>query len=275
MKFDEISNLGRPIDFSYFTNRLIAVLSLVVFGLWTILEIVSGSSIFSSVSFGVQVGLVLFLSWAIAREVDPDHPFSAFLAGFLGLIVLISWGEINLSYMFWVVLALRILNQCVGLPLTLFDAVSFLVFSIYLSLVSSFLFGIFFLLVFLLESRMPKASGKSRKLWIFGLFAGILGFLSEPRFDFLWLPINISAVLLFLSFFFFSLIIKPNKGIVSVGDKTGKPLKLVRIKTAQVFFITFVIVLSFSNNFLVMIPYWGIILGIISYRAYVLVRSII
>ncbi len=89
MNLYEYSGIARPVDFSYPTNKLIAILTVVALvagigmGWW------QGLVFGKVVMLGLHFAGTVFLTWAFAREVDPHEPYSAFgavlfaTAGFL------------------------------------------------------------------------------------------------------------------------------------------------------------------------------------------------
>lgn len=120
-------SLGRKIDFTYQTNRWLAILTVIIFGGFWLFSGNPGRSL--SIAGG------FFLCWALAREIDPANDLSAFLAGgvfFLGAPFL---GGIELGVIFWMVLLIRLISKICGktpsyIDLLVITAVTvFLVFS--------------------------------------------------------------------------------------------------------------------------------------------------
>ncbi len=109
------SGIGRPLDFTYPTNRVVLALVPVggLLGLW----LTGGSPIAGFMTGAASV----FLGWALARELAPDHPLAAFGASALSLLSLIVWPEPSLAAGFTTLLLTRIVNRTVGLPATLVD----------------------------------------------------------------------------------------------------------------------------------------------------------
>jgi hypothetical protein len=75
MRVTDITALGRPIAPSYPTNLAIVVLALVVAIAGAILRLLSGVMPLESDLRGIGAGLVLFLTGALGRELDPDHDY--------------------------------------------------------------------------------------------------------------------------------------------------------------------------------------------------------
>lgn len=124
-KGDRWSSLGRDIDPSVPSNRLAiagAVTAALVAGLAGLLDLEIG---FTPVSAAVGV----FLSWAIARELDPDHPATAVIALPISLVLLILLGPSSLILSTAVLLGLRMTAGTVGTPLRSLDIVGIIALS--------------------------------------------------------------------------------------------------------------------------------------------------
>jgi hypothetical protein len=108
------SSLGRPIDRRYATNRAVASLTLLVAVASFLVLRLSGEPPPASFLRAVSLAVGFFLAWAIARELDPDHGASAFVAAGLSLIPLAMLGRPDYAAVFLVLLILRIVNRTVG-----------------------------------------------------------------------------------------------------------------------------------------------------------------
>ncbi len=117
MKLSDVTALGRtPIDPSYPTNIAIAVLALGVTIAGTIIRLISGGALLESALWGIGAGFTLFLTWALGRELDPDHDLSAFVGAGLVLVGLWFFDAPSLLLILWLLLVLRLVNRTVGLP---------------------------------------------------------------------------------------------------------------------------------------------------------------
>lgn len=108
------SSIGRPIDPAYPTNRAIAALSLGLVLLGLLLGLLGGAEPPAALLRGLIWAAGFFLAWAIAREVDPDHPAAAFVAAGLSLVPLWLFERPAFAVLFLVLLVLRIVNRTVG-----------------------------------------------------------------------------------------------------------------------------------------------------------------
>ena len=108
------SSLGRPVDPAYPTNRAIATLSLVVAALGFGVRRLAGAPSPESFLWGLTLALAFFLAWAIARELDPDHDLSAFVAAALALLAHAWLGRPDFAALFLVLVLARTVNRSVG-----------------------------------------------------------------------------------------------------------------------------------------------------------------
>ena len=108
------TSLGRPVDRRYPTNRAIAALSIGVMLVGFFVYAVSGDSPPAALFAAAILGISLFLAWALAREIDPDHDYSAFLAAALSLVPALWLGRPDLAATLLVLLVLRLVNRTVG-----------------------------------------------------------------------------------------------------------------------------------------------------------------
>jgi len=108
------SSIGRPVDRRYPTNQAIAGLTLAVAILGFAIRRLTGTHPLESFTGGLVLAIGFFLAWAIARELDPDHDASAFVAAALSLIPQTMLGRPDLAGLLLILLLLRIVNRTVG-----------------------------------------------------------------------------------------------------------------------------------------------------------------
>jgi hypothetical protein len=92
-----------------------------------LLRTASGDSPPQALLTALILGISFFLAWALARELDPDHDYSAFLAAALSLIPSFWLGRPNLAAIFLILLLVRIVNRSVGPAARPLDTVGLLV----------------------------------------------------------------------------------------------------------------------------------------------------
>ena len=163
--------LGRKLDVNYPTNRWVIIITLVLMlGVW----LQRGSML-----AGVQVGLGFFLCWALAREVDPAHDFSAFLATAFYLLSLLSFDGLELSLLFSLLLLLRSISGVCGRATTLVDQGVLFGFTAYLlvfrdSGVYPALLSLGLYLALLRDNVHPPARAMGRVLALISILASVL-----------------------------------------------------------------------------------------------------
>jgi len=115
------SSIARPLEPQYKTNLAVLVLMPIIgFAgfVWAGQNGMSGlGQIFSALSYA----LVGFLSWAAAREFDPDRNAGAFLAMALAVAAAFFIGETAVWTMAFALMAIRVVNRSVGLPVKFGD----------------------------------------------------------------------------------------------------------------------------------------------------------
>jgi hypothetical protein len=127
METTRITSIGRPVDPTWPTNRAILILSLTVVLLVAAFRMVLGGLAFlPALVAGAFAGGSVFLAWALARELDPDHDMAAFVGA---LIALPAWellGSPRFASLVLLLLGLRIVNRTVGPPARPLDSIALL-----------------------------------------------------------------------------------------------------------------------------------------------------
>lgn len=106
MKLSDVTALGRPVDLRYPTNRAIAAIMTAAF-------LVIG--LLTTWATGLTVAVSLFLSWALGRELDPDHNASAFAGVALTAVALTRYQNPSLALCGLFLLSIRAVNNTTGL----------------------------------------------------------------------------------------------------------------------------------------------------------------
>jgi hypothetical protein len=253
MDLSILTTAGRPVDLSYPTNRAIAVASFLVMVGAALVQRLLDANWIRSVMWGAQAGLSVFLAWALCRELDPDHDFSAFVAAGLAVGGLLLWGLPDLTVLLWLILVLRVVNRTMGLPAGILDSLTTLGLGIWLSLEGNWAYGVVTALAFLLDSQLPIRTPRQLVFAVLGaLGTTTAAVLLE---DFSWdggLSVWGVLVAVGASASFVPVIIE-SRDIISMGDGTGEPLKPVRVQAAQVI----ALVVGLETSFLSGIPALG------------------
>ncbi|MCJ7725459.1 MAG: hypothetical protein MUP76_03615, partial [Acidimicrobiia bacterium] len=77
------SGIGRPIDPRYPSNRFILIVAPLAGLAWRVWKLASEGDWSPAVGRALVAGMATFLAWAIARELDPDRPWTAGVAAVL------------------------------------------------------------------------------------------------------------------------------------------------------------------------------------------------
>jgi len=181
---------------------------------------------------GLVFALILFVSWALARELDPDDNPAAFISLFCGLAVAMALNSPGILIPFVTLGLVRIVNRSTGLAARQSDSVVLMVLSIVAIYVTeSPFFGCVAALAFILDGTLKNPL---RRQWVYGLvcFGATvvylvdhdigLGQISAPDSLFEWLSV------LFLLIFGLNILLM--RGVSSVGDVSGHPLDVNRVR---------------------------------------------
>jgi hypothetical protein len=264
VKQSKITSIGRPLDFNYPTNRAISILSAVVLVATTLLQLFAGKELFTAWFWGVGAGVTVFLAWALCRELDPDHDLSAFAAAGLAVVGLFVFGLANLGRLFWLLLAVRVVNRTTGLPATIVDSLAVIGLSGWLVYNGNWGFGVLTVMAFLLDSQLTPPHKQQV------LFAGLSALSTVatvllkgplwPDAGFSWgaglIALGFSAV--------FIPVILWSSTLKSMEDESGEGLKPMRVQAAQVLALIAGIEIALWNGapgLRSMMPLWATVIG--------------
>jgi hypothetical protein len=118
----QLSSLVRWLDFRLASNRFIAGATVLTSSLAFAYRLYEGASAIDAGLYGGRFGAGVFLSWALARELDPDHAASAGVAAAASVAFLLT-GPPDLVALVVLLAATRIVSRSTGKPPTVFDAV--------------------------------------------------------------------------------------------------------------------------------------------------------
>ena len=267
MKIKRLSSVARSIDLAYPTNRAIVIITL-LFLLGTAgLQLFLGKEISSASDSGLKAGVSLFLAWAFARELDPDHELSAFVAAFLGCAGFLLFPSPFLLALFLELLLIRIINRSIGLPAKTSDSLAILLLSGWISFQGEWLFGLFTALAFFLDSSLPEPNRGNR---IFGGIAFIISlfiFIRTAGKESILMNTQLGLFVLAVALLFIPRVLSSRK-IKSKGDLTGIPLDPLRTRVAQLTALLSAVLFATLKGWAgveSLMPLWGAFLGISLY----------
>jgi hypothetical protein len=117
-----MSTTVRWFDLRLASNRLVfAASAMALLGFGSFLA-ARGNPLGLAVSRGLEAGFSVLLSWALARELDPDRSISAVAAGIAGFLIFLT-GPTNLGAVTALLFAVRVVTRTPGLPPTTVDLI--------------------------------------------------------------------------------------------------------------------------------------------------------
>jgi hypothetical protein len=270
MKLTDITALGRtPIDPRYPTNLAIGTLTLVVAIAGAILRLLSGAAPLESALWGIEAGLVLFLTWALGRELDPDHDLSAFVGVGLVLIALLIFDRPSLLVIFWLLLVLRVVNRTVGLPAKPLDSLAVLGLGAWLAWQGYWMVGLATAVAFLMDGLLSPPL--RHQLFVSGLAFVATLVLSIFHGDIAMERGPTTAVVIAAAVMagLFLVVIATTRESKAVGDATGEPLNPRRVQAAQVLALLTALLFAWwagASGMVALLPLWAAMTGVGLYR---------
>lgn len=269
----QYTHLGRSIDFKHPTNVAVMLLSGVAAVGGFVYQIVIGVDWLEGLVWGVKLGLVFFLTWALTREVDPDEPYSAFLSAGIALASSILLAMPNLLIALWLILLLRLVNRTAGLPATWLDSLTVLGIGSYLAFIQGWPYGFASAVAFAMDNRLPERH--KTHLWFANasLFVALIAAIFSPPLGptGAWSGLQLLAV--FGSALLFVPVIVRSRRLTCVGDRTGTPLHPWRVQSAQILSVVTGLLAAWWGGWMGVLalgPLWAAMLGAALYHLLVL-----
>lgn len=231
----QVTALSRPLDFHYPSNVFAAAISGLGFIVGLLLGLFEDKESLEVVWLGVVTSMTVFTAWALARELDPDHSFSAGIASVLALAGMIIWRETTNFFAFYLMLVvLRGVVRTVGIPLTLVDMGLLVVGAGLIAVTNSWLLGVLTGAALVLDGHLSRPNQAAQ---FFGVLAAVVTFaVAALTQEFSWEWTGRGVVLAVLAgisaVYLFAVITAAAP--VSVGDSTGQPLDAARLKTGRI-----------------------------------------
>ena len=268
MKF---SNLGRPIDQEFFPNVAIVVVTIITIASGTVFKVITDENISFSLIFGFLLGVNVFLTWALSREIDPDNDFSAFVQ-----MPITIWGMLyfeipNLFLMLLALMSLRTLNRTTGLKSTWFDTILWFIVGCIMIYVGDWLAGALLGAAYILDGMLSNPLRRNLYFGIAALIFALVYFFIAGSVEFMknvqtwqWIAVIIS-VLIYLP------VILNSTPPVSECDNTYDKVPLDRLKAAQVLPLLIAVcymLLVGEEGLKLTYPFWAMMLGVGLYNIY-------
>lgn len=259
--------LGRKIDMTYKTNKWIAIISFTV--------AIIGIIITRKLASGLSIGLGTFITWALAREVDPKNEYSAFICAGFSLLNLFYFQEIQLFVLFYILLILRLVSGITGKRITVLDVLIVFGSSLFLSIThKNNIYIIPFIIAIISIKRIEGEDGRV-KVYKTALVISVTIYLIESlyfklftfnKIDFSnWK--NVLILITAIIFIIFRNFIK----IEGTYEDQGNPINKKRVRLSQTIYgiIVLLLVLFTDMSLNNLIIYFSIISGIIIYSFFI------
>ncbi len=256
--------LGRSIDITYLTNQLILGISTLAFFISLGFNLYEGDLYVESFFTSIFFALIVFLCWALAREMYPQAEYAALAAALIciGAVVWLGVVPQTILLLGWFVLVLRFLNQSTGRHATLLDrsilfcltVLNVVVFSWILFWMLSFVFAVQYFF-----SNKQRDLGFLIISFCVGIGALIFQGIRHNR-DELNLVSLLGVVLLFVLLF---ILLYKQRSHRILADNSQKILLPQRIISAQLVggMLSIMLLAWFGNyGFLLLIPVWCVII---------------
>lgn len=269
MRLSDITVLGRSLDPRYPTNLAIGALSLVVWAAGAVANMLSDVALLESVLWGIGAGFSVFLTWALARELDPAHDLSAFVGAGLATAALPFFGLPTLMPVFWLLVVLRVVNRTVGPPARPVDTLAVLCLGGWLTWQGHWIAGLVTALALLLDGLLTDPlryhlvlSGLAfAGTVVLSVFRGEIAMASDPT-----MPVIASSVVmagLFLA------AVGTSREVCAVGDATGEPLDGRRVQASQLLALLTALLYAWWDSVAgveALWPLWAATVGVALYR---------
>lgn len=261
MDIYKYSSIGRPLDFTYQSNKNAALVAVLFFIFGIVWKLIAGVDFGSALLFGLGAAATAFLAWAIGREIDPDYNSTAFIGAIFSFAGLLYFGIPLLLGLLWLMFLMRIFNRTTGLPAKINDSIILLLLTGWMVYSSqNVIYAFAAALVYFLDSRFrPKHTFHlyfSILILIGGVVVYILGVANLGELD-IRVPEQVPAVTIA---FFFLLHVFTTREVASTCDVNNAPLSPSRIRWTQI--ITALVVLVFAlivpQGFWLWFPVWSV-----------------
>ncbi len=266
MNLHRWTSLYRGYDVTLRHNQLILVATVVGMSVGFL---TAGPGLTSRLVAAAVAGVVVFLAGALAKELNPDGPWGAFLAAVLAVPIM---GLTTLSGavpLFWLLVNVRFLNRTSGLPPKWADLLALLVLSAWLSWQVTPFFGILMGITLLLDNLLPDG----RRIYA---MIGMMSFLISA----VWLafaghvatPLTFwtVAVLLAITAGFIPVILSTYR-LQAVDDVVGAPLHPARVQAGQVLALgsgLFLATWLGESGIVLLLGLWAALLATLTYHLF-------
>jgi hypothetical protein len=273
----QFSHLGRPIDQNYRTNVLISILVPVSGIIAFILALLAEMDFTNALLAGFFTAASTFITWAIGRELDPDHDWSAFIGIVLVWLAMVAYRApvLGLLSLPMLIGAMRLTNRTVGPPALMFDSALFLLGIIVVAFLGQWIVAVIGVLALLLDGVLVQTVRRHL------LFAAVAAVLVALRVAILGLTetfglsgLHVIGVIVITLLFF--LTIAATRTVKAETDVEGYQLDIRRVRAGMILGLACALVSALWNGdqgIIWLLPLWSSMLGAALYRLPVTVRE--
>ena len=271
MDATRFSSIARPLDLKDKTNLIILILTIFTGVAGTFIKMPEGLTLLPSFLWGLSAAFMIFISWAISRELDPDYPYSAFVAvGLMGLaVIFVQKLSPDFLLLLFLLLLFRLINRSVGPPARVSDSLLILGLGIWLSLDISWIIAFIMAIAFWTDSSLPEPLNRQKIFGGISILAGSVILLVQPDQFIKGLYLQNYLIYDILIAASFIPVIWLTREVKSMKDLDETPLHSSRVRAAQILALLAFLVLIFWEGYsflLEIMPMAAAFVGITLYR---------
>jgi len=228
----QYTSIGRSLNPGYPTNKAVLILMPVAAVFGAFLAWSQGDTGMIILQRALRFALVLFGSWALARELNPDDSPAAFISMAAAMLAAAVMESPGILIVFVTLGLVRIVNRSTGLPARVTDSLLLTVLSIGMMYVlQSPFFGAVAALAFFLDGSLKEPL---RRQWLYGLvcLGGCVVYMVDHGFSFsrVTAPDTLFEWISLLFLVIFALDAFLLKRVSSQGDTNRKALDVARVR---------------------------------------------
>jgi len=262
--------LARPMDVSYRTNLIIIILTPVLGIIAGLLTLLTGGDLGLAINNGFWIGATTFISWVIAREVDPEHDYSAFLAVLFAVVAsaLLGVPSLELFLIAFTIPLTRMINRVVGVSISDVESIIVLFFTVFIAFQYHGLFALIVALAFYLDGAvLSNPRLKQRSYAIAMLMVAFPALMARPlQFAPFDLPTIIIALALMIPFLITAYMTSEINTETDIG---GVKINANRVQAEMALFalVPLVSLLLYGQTGMInLLPLWAIMIAVPVYR---------
>ena len=265
------TSIGRTLDPTNPTNALIMILAVLgglVSGAAALL--LNGHPLNEAFWAGIWTGATTFVAWVLTREIDPDYPYSAFVAAGLALAGSLWAGAPGLPLLLIItlIITLRLINRVVGPPFHWIDSFALLALAVLLAAQGQGLAAVAVGAAFAIDALMRPALRRHLVFAVAAAGAGLIALAGNPPA--VARPEGMASNVLFAIVLAFGFLLMTTHHIRSAADVPGYTLSVARVQAAMVWLLVVAVLAAFTTSadaLLGFLPVWTALAGAALYRA--------